>query len=248
MFAQFMKKTNPLIAAATNLLFPPRCTLCAGDVDVAHSVCIDCFTKLNLIAPPECARCGSPFAYDMGADAVCAECLQSPPPYNAARAAMQYDDASRKLITRLKYADKQDLVPTLAKQIWRSGAALCAQADYIIPVPLHPKRLRERKFNQSALLAYGLSDLCGVPVMADGLLRVENTPPQASLERAERLKNVKRAFRVNHKRAKLLRGASILLVDDVITTGATIHACSKALLGASAKAVYVLTIAKTVKD
>ncbi len=160
---------------------------------------------------------------------------------------MHYDDASRKLITRLKYADKQELVPALAAQLWRSGAELCARADWILPVPLHPKRLRARKFNQSALLAYALADYAGLPVMADGLVRTENTPPQASLPREERIDNVRRAFRANHKRAALLRGARLLLVDDVVTTGATINACSKALLGAGAKAVYVLTVAKTVK-
>lgn len=248
LLAELHAKTNPLLVAATNLLFPPRCAACGDDVETAHSFCLNCFSKLQLIAPPECAQCGVPFAYDLGNDAICATCLDSPPPYNMARAAMHYDDASRALITRLKYGDKQHLIPALIAQLWRAGAPLTKHADWLVPVPLHPKRLRERKFNQSALLAHGLSDYSGVPVLSDGLLRVENTPPQASLSRKERLSNVKKAFRANHKRALQLRGANVVLIDDVITTGATIHACSKVLLGAGVKSVYVLSVARTVKE
>lgn len=241
-------KTNSVVTALLGGLFPPRCVSCGCDVEALHSFCTDCFAKLSLIDAPYCARCGDPFAYDLGKDAVCSYCLQTPPPFAKARAAIRYDDASRKLITRLKYADKQELVPPLSAQLWRIGAKLCTNADLIIPVPLHPKRLRERKFNQSALLAHELARRSGLGVLADGLLRTENTPPQASLSREQRLKNVKHAFRVNHKHAAKLRGANVLLVDDVMTTGATINACSKALLGASVKDVYVITAAKTVRE
>lgn len=248
LLAQLREKTNPLIAAALHLCFPPRCVSCGTDVDAAHSLCADCFAKLQLISDPCCARCGVPFAYELGDGAVCADCMQSPPPYAAARAAMHYDDASRKLITRLKYADKQELVPALAAQLWRVGAALCARADLLIPVPLHPKRQRKRLFNQAALLAYALEKHCGKPVLAGGLLRTENTPPQASLPREARLKNVAHAFRVNHAHAEALRGKVVLLIDDVTTTGATLNACSKALRAAQVAEVLVLTVAKTGRE
>ena len=247
-FAQLREKASPFLRGTANLLFPPRCVSCGASTDTAHTFCLDCFSKLQLIAPPLCRMCGVPFAYELGDDAVCASCLHEAPRYTAARAAMEYDDTSRHLITRLKYGDHSELVPALAQQLWRAGAEFTSKADWIVPVPLHPKRLRERKFNQSALLAHALSDSCRVPVMADGLLRVENTPPQASLTRKERLNNVKKAFRVNHKRAGLLRGASVVLLDDVMTTGATMDACSKLLLGAGVRAVYVLSVARTIRD
>lgn len=245
--AELRAKTHPFFTAATNILFPPKCASCGEPNDAAHSLCVNCFAQLQLISAPLCQACGEPFAYDMGDQAVCASCLQEPPLYEVARAAMHYDDASRHLVTRLKYADQQQLVPILSRQLWRAGAALCEQSDWLIPVPMHPKRLRARMFNQSALLAYGLAEHCALPVMADGLLRTENTPPQASLTRQERLENVRRAFRVNHKRAALLRRARVLLIDDVMTTGATVNACCKMLLGAGVQSVSVLTVARTVK-
>lgn len=255
MFSELKRRTGPLhqllqsvASASANLLFPPRCVSCGVPVESVHSFCLDCFAKLQLITAPHCSHCGVPFEYDLGHDAVCAACLHEPPRYTAARAAMHYDDYSRGLITRLKYGDHSELVPALAQQLRRAGGELTAQADWLVPVPLHSRRLRERKFNQSALLAFALSDVTGVAVMADGLLRVEDTPPQASLTRKQRLENVKKAFRVNHKRAALLRGVRVLLIDDVMTTGATIDACSKVLLGAGVTNVYVLTVARTVRE
>lgn len=246
--AHWRSKTNPILSAAANLIFPPRCAACGAGVEAAHALCVDCFARLQFIAAPLCHACGLPFAYELGDEAVCAACLHEPPPYRAARAALHYDEHSKHLITRLKYGDHSELIPALSQQLYRAGARLAAQSDWLVPVPLHPRRLRARTFNQSALLAYGLSDRCGVSVMPDGLLRVLNTPPQAGLPRAQRLTNINGAFRVNHKRAALLRGASVTLIDDVMTTGATICACTRVLLGAGVKNVYVLTVARTVRE
>lgn len=246
--ANLSAKSKPFFTAAANLLFPPQCAACGADTDAAHSFCLDCFSQLSLIAPPFCYRCGVPFAFSLGEKAVCAACLHEEPPYRLARSAMLYDPLAQRLVTRLKYGDRQELLPALAQQLWRAGIEVTNGADFLIPVPLHPKRLRERRFNQSALLAMRLSRRCGVPALVDGMKRVRHTPPQASLNRKERLTNVTRAFAVNHRHAARLRGTCVVLIDDVMTTGATIHACCQALLGAMVREVRVLTLARTLKE
>lgn len=245
---QIRAKTNPIVQATLNLVFPPRCVSCEAETEAAHTLCHPCFAQLQLIGEPHCESCGLPFEFDLGQGARCSFCLHDAPRYYQARTAMQYDAQSRRLITRLKYGDRADLVPALVQHMWRAGAALCEQSDWLIPVPLHSRRLRQRGFNQSSLLAHGLSRHARVAVMADGLLRVLNTPPQASLSRVERLQNVRRAFRVNHKRALLLKRQRVLLIDDVMTTGATVDACTEALLAAGVACVNVLTVARTVRE
>lgn len=239
---------SPYWQALSNVLFPPRCVACRVPVDAVQSFCGDCFEKIRLIDQPCCSLCGFPFEFDLGYEALCANCLHDVPTYDQARAALHYDAASRPLITRLKYTDQPEAVGAYSRQLYRVGSTMLQGCDVIIPVPLHLKRLRQRKYNQSALLAYGLSDLCKVPVLADGLVRVKHTPPQASLSRRERLTNVRTAFRVNHRHANRLNGASVMLIDDVMTTGATIDACSKILKGAGVAKVNVLTLARTIRD
>lgn len=231
-----------------NLLFPPRCIGCGGDVDEAHRFCRDCFGSLAFVSEPCCKLCGFPFDYDLGQEALCGHCMHNPPPYETARTVLRYDEHSRTLITAFKYADRTDRMPAYAALLARAGAQMIAQSDVIIPVPLHRRRLLNRGYNQSALLAYGISDRCDLPVWPDGLRRIRHTPPQAGLTRAQRLKNVVGAFRVNHSYANALRGKRVLLVDDVMTTGATIQQAAQMLLGGGAKAVYVLTLARTIRD
>lgn len=242
------EKTNPLLHAGMNLLFPPRCLSCSKMVDSPYQFCPDCFSQLQFIAEPHCDHCGLPFEYDLGDDAICGMCMQEPPLYTQAHAAFHYNEFSRSMVTRFKYSDHTNRLPGYAQLLARAGTSIIAKSDAIVPVPLHPKRMLQRKYNQAALLSHGLSDICSLPVWPDALLRIKDTPPQASLSRNERLTNVKGAFRTNHAYASQLSGASILLVDDVMTTGATLSACTKMLLGASAKAVYVLTLARTVRD
>ncbi len=250
----FTQKTKPYMAPSLwvklglNLLFPPRCLACGCHVEEAHRFCTGCFAKLAFVSEPYCLLCGFPFDYDLGEQALCGHCMHNPPPYDAARTVLRYDEHSRHLVTHFKYADRTSHMPAYAALMARAGAALIAQSDVIIPIPLHRKRLLARGYNQSALLAYGLSDRCHLPVWPDGLLRTRNTPPQAGLSRAQRLKNVVGAFRVNHDYADALRGKSVLLIDDVMTTGATIHHATNMVLGAGAKAVYVLTLARTIRD
>ncbi|MBN65955.1 MAG: amidophosphoribosyltransferase [Rickettsiales bacterium] len=245
------KKTTPFFAGvlhgALNTLYPPRCPACQVQVEGQDSLCSTCFTQLSWIASPYCHACGTPFEFEVGDDALCGACSDARPNYTAARSALVYDDASRKLITQYKYADKTERTAAYGRLLQRAAADILPLAELIIPVPLHRRRLWQRKYNQSLLLAYALSELASVEMLADGLVRTRATPPQAGLDKKARTKNVKGAFAVHPAHADILRGKSVLLVDDVITTGATIDACTQALLGARVANVYVVTLAKRIE-
>ncbi len=242
------EKAKPLGVWVADLCFPPRCSGCGVITDAVHGFCVNCFDAIDFISAPQCDCCGLPFESDLGADALCASCMQTRPPYTAARAAFHYNDASRALITRFKYNDSTQSLPAYVALLRRAGGALMQDCQVIIPVPLHRKRLIRRRYNQAALLAYGLARACDKPVLPDGLIRVRHTTPQVELARSARLENVKGAFRVNHRYAAYLKGQSVVLIDDVMTTGATIHACSMILMQAGAARVIVLTLARSVRD
>lgn len=212
------------------------------------SLCGECWSGVDFISAPMCRRCGMPFELDIGEAGECMPCLQTPPPFTAARAVFRYEGDSRRLITGYKYYDRTLATPMFARWLARAGADQLAMADVIVPVPLHPWRLLQRRYNQSALLARALGRLCGKAVWVDGLKRTRYTPQQAGLTREQRLENVKDAFAAPPKRAAQLAGKSVVLVDDVLTTGATLNACTQALLNAGAREVYVLVLARTVLE
>lgn len=239
---------GPLVSVGLNICFPPRCIACGKLTETANGFCTECFSAIQFIDAPLCLSCGFPFGFDLGVESLCGQCLHEAPPYDAARAVFQYDDATREMVARFKYQDRTQRAPIYGRMLARAGRDLIMQSQVIIPVPLHMKRLLQRKYNQSALLSFALSDHCALPVLPDGLLRVRYTTPQAGLTRPQRLDNVRGAFRVNHRYAQYLKSKSVLLIDDVITTGATIHACTKALKAAGAMKVHVLTLAKTVRE
>jgi ComF family protein len=228
-------------------LLPPVCPATGQDVDVHGTVAADYWASLRFIRAPFCRQCAMPFPHEIGGDnPICAACLDNPPAFRAGRAALIYDDASRKLILRFKHGDQLQAVRTLVPWLREAGAELLAGADVLIPVPLHRWRLLKRRYNQSALLAQALGKATGKPVLMHALRRVRATPPQGGLKRAERLSNVKNAFLVADAGAILDK--AVVLVDDVFTTGATLDACARALLNAGAKSVDVLAVARVVKD
>lgn len=231
-----------------NTLFPPRCFTCGEMVGEHGSLCGVCWGEVDFISAPLCNRCGVPFELDVGEAGECMPCLQTPPPYTSARAVFRYEGDSRRLITGYKYHDRTLATPMFARWLARAGAQQLAACDVIVPVPLHPWRLLRRRYNQSALLAAGLGKLANKPVLVDGLRRTRHTTPQAGLTREERLQNVRDAFAATPKRAAALRGKSVLLIDDVLTTGATLNTCAEALQMAGAKDVQVLVLARTVLD
>ncbi len=231
-----------------DVLFPPLCIACRAPIAAAHNLCAACWRKVGFIERPFCDLCGFPFEFDATLETLCAACQQRAPAFERARGLMRYDDASRDLILALKRADRLDLVPPFARWLARVGQDLIAQADLIVPVPLHRWRLWQRRFNQSALLAQGLGRLTGKPVDCLALVRTRPTPSQGEMPSARaRRRNVQGAFRVAEASAQAIEGRAILLVDDVFTTGATLEACARALKRAGARQVFVLTLARVVR-
>lgn len=230
---------------ALDALVPPLCLACDNPVADPGQFCAACFSRAHLIAPPLCDRCGVPFeaAGQGGALGVCGDCRERPPPWGRARAALAYDDVARRLVLPLKYADRPETARHLAPLLSRAGAALLAQAEVIVPVPLHRRRLFERRYNQAAVLAKAVARP-GVPAPLDALVRARATAPLGELGRDERAQEVAGAFAVRPARAVALRGKRVLLVDDVLTSGATAGACARALLEAGVVSVDVLALAR----
>jgi ComF family protein len=229
-----------------DVFYPPKCALCHVPVDAAHAICSECFARLNFITKPQCSCCGVPFSYAPLGEMLCGECLADPPPYRLARAALAYDDVSRPLVTRLKYGDRPHLAILLARLMRQAGHEALDGADFIIPVPLHWRRQVARRYNQSLVLAHRLGLLSEVEVRPDLLQRHKATAPQVGLSRSQRLRNVATAFSVPKSCRHTVDGKTILLVDDVMTSGATMDACSKVLIKAGAAEIRILTLARRV--
>lgn len=231
-----------------DLIFPPLCAACRTPVSAAHNLCAGCWSRIAFLSEPMCAVCGFPFEFDAGPDTLCAGCRQHRPAFDLARALMRYDDASRNPILALKRADRLDLVPAFARWLERPARELLDQSDLIVPVPLHRGRLWRRRFNQSALIAIALGRQAGKPVDCFALRRVRATPSQGEMPSASaRRRNMQGAFRADGPRAGRLAGKTILLIDDVLTTGATVEACARALKRGGAARVFVLALARVVR-
>jgi ComF family protein len=234
-------------------VLPPQCLACATIIDAPGRLCAACWGKLSWIAAPYCVRCGMPFAFDASAGApahaiTCAPCLADPPAFDRARAVFVYDDASRPLILGFKH-DRLHGAPAFGQWLARAGAELLDDADLIVPVPLHWLRLAWRRYNQAAVLAQALARAASrrAVVVPDLLRRRRRTPSQGHLRRRERARNVARAFLVPRHYMNKVKDARVLLVDDVLTTGATVGECARALRAAGAARVDVVTLARVVR-
>jgi len=234
-----------MLGQILNLFFPPQCLNCRALVTANGTLCLECWQNVRFITDPLCHCCGHPFDFDLGAGALCGECMREAPPFAMARAAFRYDEHSRALVLRLKYGDQLQLAPVYGAWLAKAGKELVAASDVIVPVPLHYWRFVGRRYNQSAVLAAALSKKTGLLLLPDALKRTRRTQPQASLTRRQRLDNVHGAFAPHPHHGITLKGKSVLLIDDVMTSSATASACSEALLKAGARAVHVLTLART---
>ena len=237
--------TKSLAKAALDLLYPPLCMACR--VEVADpGLCPACWSAATFLDGPGCTCCGLPFSVALEGDNQCAACLAKPPAFDRARAILAYDEASKGAILALKHADRLDLVPGFARWLGRTGRPLLESADVIVPVPLHRSRLWQRRYNQAAELARALSRDWNRELAVMALDRSRPTPSQGAMSSAKaRRRNVQRAFRVPDPTR--VAGRHVLLVDDVMTTGATAEACARALKRAGARHVDVLALARVVK-
>ena len=230
---------------ALDIALPTLCVACREPVD-GEGVCANCWAKLSFIEPPLCPRLGIPFVYDPGPGLLSMEAISDPPAYGRARAAVRYDDVARTLVHALKYQDRTDLAPAMGRWMARAGRELIEQTDALIPVPLHWRRGWSRRYNQSGTLARVIERQTGVKLLSEVLRRVRPTLQQIGLSRTQRASNVQGAFKVAAYGQSEIQGRRVVLVDDVLTSGATVDACARALLRAKAASVDVLVFARVV--
>lgn len=229
--------------AIADLVVPPLCLSCHALLTSHDSLCPSCWGKIDFIRPPLCDRLGLPMPFDTGGDMISAAAAAEPPDYDRARAVARFDGVMRALIHDLKFRDRHDARRLFGRWLVQAGAALLADADIIIPVPLTRGRLLSRRFNQSAILALEVSRLTGVKAELRALLRTRRTQPQVGLTRPQRRQNVAGAFAVAGDLRARIAGAKVVLIDDVVTTGATASACARTLKRAGAARVDVLALA-----
>lgn len=242
----------PIIAESfaplVDLLFPPRCPLCGEAIAEQTGLCAACWSELVIPGEPSCASCQRPLPGSIASDeAQCAACLKSPPVHAGIAAGTLYNEASRQLVLKFKHGRKIAMAPMLARLI--AGRLPPSVNERIfIPVPLHWTRLWQRGFNQSALLAGELAKLAGGEVLVDGLERVRRTPSLGGLGRRERERTLAGAIRVRGNRRAAIKDADVVLVDDVLTSGATSQACVKVLKRAGARSVTIACFARVLDE
>lgn len=245
----FIKSILTPLGYALDMILPPRCIGTGEIVDKQGMIAPALWQDLDFIAPPYCSQCGSPFDFEDSFEdtTLCGDCLTKPPVFDTARSALRYNDASRRLLLRFKYSDQQHAAVTFARWLHHAGLTELQSADYILPVPLHWRRFWQRRFNQSALLALALSRLTDIAVLPDILLRKRFTGPQKGLSRRARQKNVRMAFTVDPAKAWKIKDKHLILIDDVLTSGATANECAKLLKRKGAARVTVLTVARVLR-
>ncbi len=232
-----------------DLVYPPACIACRRATSQHGVLCAKCWGQTPFIERPYCERLGTPFAQDLGHGIISPDAFANPPVYHRARAVARFEAGPvREMVHRLKYGDRLELAKPMGQWMARAGAELLADADLIVPVPLHRWRLFGRRFNQAAVLATEVSRASGVECNPLILERVRRTIPQVGLTRAQRADNVQGAFRVPIHGRERLRGLKIVLVDDVMTSGATANAAARILLRAGALRVDALVFARVVTD
>lgn len=232
-----------LIDACLDLFLPPRCPVCNAYHATAaeHSICLDCRHRIEFVNEPVCAVCGME-VYAVGSSLTCGDCLKEPPPFERARSLFRYGDEVRALISCLKYKKDTSVTTALVQLAQECDLSLFQSCDYIVPVPLHKKRIQQRGFNQALLLAKICFGKNNNRIASDILRRTRNTVPQVSLGARQRRRSLKNVFTVNPLHD--ISGTAICLIDDVYTTGTTVSECTRALLAGGAGRVIVLTYAR----
>jgi ComF family protein len=237
------------LQAALYVLYPPQCISCGGLVTSDFGLCGDCWRETPFIAGLVCDRCGVPLpGGDAGEIAVCDDCMTIARPWGQGRSALVYRDNARSLVLALKHGDRMDLARPAAGWLMQATRSMLRPGMLVVPVPLHWFRLFRRKYNQAALLSKALAGLAGLEHCPDALIRRRTTGTQEGRTRDGRFANMSDAFRVPPSRARLVEDREILLVDDVMTSGATFAAATEALFVAGARSVDVVALARVAKD
>lgn len=226
------------------VLFPPVCLGCRNLVEMPGTLCPGCWPNVRFFERPWCDVMGTPFSHEMGEGALSAEAIADPPPFRRARSAVLYDGVPQRMARSLKFGDRTDLAPWMARWMVRAGSELVAEANAVLPVPLHRYRFLGRRFNQSAELSRAIARQTGLPHLPAALARSRATRPQVGLTANEREANLRGAFYVPVRQREVIRDRRLILVDDVFTTGTTVKVASRALLHAGAATVDILTFAR----
>lgn len=235
-----------VLMAAADMAMPPVCVSCQTPLVDHHTLCASCWSGIDFIRQPLCDRLGLPMPYGVGAGMISAAAAANPPPYHRARSVGVYSGTLKALVHDYKFRDRQDLRRLFVRWLSDAGAPFWEEADLIVPVPLHRRRLLKRRFNQSAVLAGAVASLTGVQCRTNLLQRTRATAQQVGLTHQQRIDNVRGAFAVPEQMAGKLHQARVVLVDDVVTTGATVGACATALKKAGVGEVNVLALALAV--
>ena len=234
-----------------NYIFPAQCIICKNIIENNDGICFECLKEIEFISEPRCAYCGFPFEIMYPNEKtkskyfVCPKCLEKKPKFDKSLSVVRYNDASKKIILPFKHADRTNYAKIMGKMMASTLSPFKEKFDIIMPVPLHLKRMVKRKYNQSALLANVIAKILKKPVVYNSLVRTKFKESQGHLSLKDRKLNVKEAFKI--KNPLKVKGKNVLLVDDVLTTGATLNECAKILKKAGAKKVIAITFARVVK-
>lgn len=224
-----------------SLVYPPQCVACEAATADPHALCAACWGDIRFITRPYCQRLGTPFAVDFGAEMLSPAAIADPPRFDHARAVALHEGKAQELVARFKYGERLDLARVMARMMASAGADILAEADLLIPVPMHRLRLFRRRYNQAALLANALAPLVGKPVALEALNRIKRTPQQVGLNREQRRANLAGAFALSPEGKLAVEGRHVVVIDDVRTTGSTLNACAHILRKAGAARIDALT-------